>query len=132
MLTLTTLSAQIADGALSGAGSIGLESAPKGNLLTQFQQLPRYPFNYTGQGRAAEVQLIPFLSMFVPLPEYLSDGIGHLSGNAKFSGTSTDLSNFNIDSEIALTQMTLNAVVLEDSRLNCTIAAGQSEGEWKL
>ena len=124
-LTLTTLSAQIADGTLSGEGSIGLESALEGNLLTQLRQLMTHPLNYTGQWHATEVQLIPLLSMFVQLPEYLSDGIGHLSGTAKFSGTSTNLSNLNLDSEIALTRTTLNKVGLEDSRLNCTIEAGQ-------
>ena len=63
--------------------------------------------------------------MFVQLPEYLSNSIGHLSGTAKFSGTSTDLSDLNLDSEIALTETTLNAVALEDSMLNCTIATGE-------
>lgn len=124
-LTLTTLSAQIADGSLLGEGSINLKSMPEGNLLKQLQQLTTYPFNYTGQWRATEVQLIPLSSMFMTLPEYLSDGIGYLSGTAKFSGTSTDLSNLNLNSEIALTEMTLNEVALEDSRLNCTIEAGQ-------
>ncbi len=124
-LTLTTLSAQIADGSLSGEGDIRMESPPEGNLLTQLRQLTTYPFNYTGQWHVTEIQLIPFLSMFTPLPEYLSDGIGYLSGTAKFSGTGTDLSNLNLDSEIALTETTLNEVVLEDSRLNCTIEAGQ-------
>lgn len=124
-LTLTTLSAQIADGTLSGEGDIRLESTPEGNLLTQLRQLATYPFNYTGQWHATEVQLIPLLSMFTPLPEYLSAGIGHLSGTVKFSGTGTDLSNLNLDSEIALTETTLNEVVLEDSKLSCTIEAGQ-------
>ncbi len=124
MLTLTTLSAQIADGTLSGKGSISLESTPEGNLLTQLQQLTTYPFNYTGQWHAAEAQLIPLLSMFTQLPEYLSDSVGYLSSTVKFSGTSTDLSNLSLDSEVALTRTTLNGVVLEDSRLNCTIEAG--------
>ena len=124
-LTLTTLSAQIADGTLSGEGNVHLENPPEGNLLTQLRQLTTYPFNYTGQWHATEIQLIPLSSMFTTLPEYLSDGIGYLSGTAKFSGTSTDLSNLNLNSEIALTETTLNEVVLEDSRLNCTIEAGQ-------
>ena len=124
-LTLTTFSAQIADGTLSGAGNIRLENPLEDNLLTQLRQLTTHPFNYTGQWRAAEIQLIPLLSMFTPLPEYLSDGIGYLSGTAKFSGTGTDISNLNLDSEIALIETTLNEVGLEDSRLNCTIEAGQ-------
>lgn len=124
-LTLTTLSAQIADGTLSGEGSIGLENAPEGNLRTQLTQLATYPLIYAGQWRATEIQLIPLLSMFTPLPEFLSDSIGHLSGTAKFDGNSTDLSNLNLEAEIALTQTTFNEVVLEDSTLNCTIAAGE-------
>ena len=124
-LTLTTLSAQIADGTLTGEGSIALETQPEGPLLKQFQQLTTAPFNYAGESHVAGIEIIPFLSMFAELPEYLSDGIGHLSGTAKFNGTSTDLSGLNLDSEIALTETTLNAVVLEDSTLNCTISAGE-------
>ena len=45
-LTLTTLSAQITDGTLTGEGSIALETAPEGTLLKQFQQLTTAPFNY--------------------------------------------------------------------------------------
>ena len=63
--------------------------------------------------------------MFAHLPEYLLDSVGHLSSTAKFSGTSTDLSNLKLAGEIALTETTLNAVAVEDSRFNCTIAAGQ-------
>ncbi|MDE0427859.1 MAG: translocation/assembly module TamB domain-containing protein [Candidatus Poribacteria bacterium] len=124
-LTLTTLSTQIADGTLAGDGSIALETAPEGTLLKQYQQLTTSPFNYTGQWHATEVQLIPLLSMFVQLPEYLSDSVGHLSSTAKFSGTSTNLSNLKLAGEIALTETTLNEVGIEDSRFNCTIAAGE-------
>ena len=124
-LTLTTLSAQIADGTLTGEGNIALETPPEGTLLKQFQQLTTSPFNYAGEWHVAGIEIIPFLSMFAELPEYLSDGIGYLSGTAKFSGTSTDLSGLNLNSEIALTETTLNAVVLEDSTLNCTISAGE-------
>lgn len=124
-LTLTTFSAQIADGTLSGEGSIALETGPEGTLLKQFQQLTTSPFNYDGQWHATDIEIIPFLSMFVELPEYLSDSVGHLSGTAKFSGTSTNLSSLNLDSEVALTETTLNEVLLEDSRFNCTIEAAQ-------
>ena len=122
---LTTFSAQIADGTLAANGSVTLENAPEGNLLTQHRQLTQYPFNYAGEWHATEMQLIPLLSMFVQLPENLSDSIGHLSGTAKFSGNSTDISSFNLDSEMALVETTLDEVVLEDSTLKCTIAAGE-------
>ncbi|MDE0554457.1 MAG: hypothetical protein OXI24_09605, partial [Candidatus Poribacteria bacterium] len=124
-LTLTTLSTQIADGTLTGKGNITLETAPEGRLLKQFQQLTTSPFNYAGEWHITGMEIIPFLSMFTELPEYLSDSVGHLSSTAKFSGTSTDLSNLNLDSEIALTETTLNAVAVEASRFNCTIGAGQ-------
>ena len=123
--TLSTFSTQISDGTLLGAGSISLEHSPEGSLFTQLQQLPQYPFTYTGEWHATEVQLIPFLSMFIQLPENLSDSVGHLSGAAKFSGNSTDLSNFNLDSELALIGSTLDEVVLEDSKFNFTIEAGE-------
>ena len=124
-LTLTALSAQIADGTLAGEGSVALETAPAGTLLKQLQQLTTSPFNYAGAWHATSIEIIPFLSMFAELPDYLSDSIGHLSSTAKFSGTSTDLANLNLDSEIALTRTTLNEVVLQDSTLNCTIEAAQ-------
>jgi len=124
-LTLTTLSAQIADGTLAGDGSVALETTPEGTLLKQFQQLTTSPFNYAGEWHTTGMEIIPFLSMFAELPEYLSESVGHLSSTAKFSGTSTDLSNLNFDSEITLTETTLNAVAVEDSRFNGTIAAGQ-------
>ena len=83
--TLTTFSVQIAGGTLAGEGSVTLENAPDGNLLTQFRQLTHHPFSYAGQWHAAEMQLIPLLSMFVQLPDNLSDSVGRLSGTAKFS-----------------------------------------------
>ena len=122
---LMTFSTQIADGTLTGEGSVALENALKGNLLAQLQQLTTYPFIYAGEWHATEIQLIPFLSMFVQLPENLSDSIGLLSGTAKFSGNSTDISNFNFDSEIALTGATLDEVELEDSTFKCSIDAGE-------
>ena len=125
IFTLNTFSTRIADGTLVGEGSVALENAPEGKLLTQLQQLPQYPFTYTGQWHATEVQLIPFLLMFVQLPENLSDGVGHLSCTAKFSGNSIDISNFNLDGEIALMESTLDEVVLGDSKLNFTIEAGE-------
>ena len=124
-LTLTTLSAQIADGTLAGEGSVTLETAPAGTLPKQLQQLTTAPFNYAGAWHATGIEIIPFLSMFAELPDYLSDSIGYLSGTAKFSGTSTDLATLNLDSEITLTRTTLNEVVLQDSTLNCTIEAAQ-------
>ena len=122
--SLTTFSAQIADGTLAGEGSITLENAPDGNLRTQLRQLTQHTFNYVGQWHATEIQLIPFLSMFAELPENLSDGTGSLSGTAKFSGKNADISSFNLDSEIALIGTVLDEVVLEDSTLNCRIQMG--------
>ena len=124
IFTLTNFSVQIADGTLVGEANVTLENAPDGNLLAQFQQLIHLPFRYAGQWHAAEIQLIPFLSMFTQLPENLSDSVGFFSGTAKFSGNSTDISSFDLDSQIALTGTTLDEVVLEDSMLNCTIKAG--------
>ena len=123
--TLTTFSAQVADGNLTGEGKVALENEPEGSLLTQLQQLTQHPLTYEGQWRATEIQLGPFLSMFVQsLPENLSDSTGCLSGTAQFSGNSTDLSSFTLDSEIALIETTLDEVALEDSTLTCRIESG--------
>ena len=129
---VTTFSTHIADGTLKAKGSVTLENAPEGKLLTQLRQWTQHPFNYAGEWRATEIQLIPLLSMFVELPENLLDSVGHLSGTAKFSGNSTDLSRFNLNSEMALIDTTLDEVVLEDSTLNCTIAAGELKANANL
>ncbi len=130
--TLQTFSTKIADGSLVGEGIISLENAPEVNLLTQLRQLPQHPFTYTGEWRATEIQLIPFLSMFVQLPDNLSDSVGSLSGTAKFSGNSMDISNLNLDSEMTLIGSTLDEVVLEDSMLNCTVASGELNANGNL
>lgn len=122
---LTTFSTKIADGTLSANGSVSLDNVPEGDLLTQLRQLSQYPFNYAGEWHATETQLIPLLSMFVQLPENLSDSVGSLSATTKISGNSTDLSNLNLESEIALIETTLDEVALADSTLNCTIEAGE-------
>ena len=122
---LTTFSAKIADGTISANGNVTLENTPEGDLLTQLRQLSQYPFNYAGELRATEMQLIPLLSMFLQPPENLLDNVGSLSNTTKFSGNSTDISSFNLDSEMTLVETTLDEVVLEDSTLNCTIEAGE-------
>ena len=124
VFSLTTFNAQIADGTLTGEGSVTLENAPDGNLRTQLRQLTQHTFNYIGQWHATEIDLIPFLSMFAELPENLSDGTGSLSGTAKFSGKNADISSFDLDSEITLIGTVLDEVVLEDSTLNCRIQMG--------
>ena len=92
--TLKTFNAQVADGTLIGKGSIGLQNGLKGELITQLQQLTAHPLVYEGQWDATDMQLIPLLSMFVQLPEYLADSTGHLSGSATFNGNGTDPLNF--------------------------------------
>ena len=122
--TLKTFRAQVADGTMTSDGSVTLENPLEGNLLKQFQQLANHPFTYKGKWSGTEVQLIPFLSMFVELPENLADSTGILSGTAEFNGNSTDLSSLKFDSRIALMETTLDEIKFEDSTLNCTIVDG--------
>ena len=123
-LTLKTFNAQIADGTLTGEGSIGLRTRPEGNLIAQLQELTTRPLNYTGQLEATDIQFIPLLSMFVQPPEFLVDSTGHLSGNAAFYGSSGDTSTLNLDSTLEVTDTVLNTVALKDSRLNCKVEDG--------
>ncbi len=122
---LTNLSTKIAEGALSGSGSIILKNTPEGNILAQLKQLTTLPFIYSGQWHAAEIQVLPFLSIFAQLPEYLSDSRGHLSGTASFTGDSTNLSSLKLHGEATLAETTLNGTLIEDSTLNCTIEQGE-------
>ena len=123
--TLKDFRAQIADGTLTGGGSIGLQSRPEGDVIAQLRQLTTHPLAYTGQWDATDVQLIPLLSMFVQLPEFLVDSTGYLSGNATFNGSSTDLSTLNLDSTLEITDTVLNTVALTDSTLSCLIDTGE-------
>ncbi len=122
--TLKTFNAQIADGTLTGTGSIGLHNRPQGNLIEQFGQLTTRPFAYTGQLEATDIQLIPLLSMFIQLPEFLVGSTGHLSGNATFHGSSRDISSLDLTSRLEITDTVLNTVALKDSALNCKIEDG--------
>ena len=123
--TLKTFSTQVADGTVVGDGSITSEKALEGALLTELQQLATHPIHYRGKWDATQIQLIPFLSMFAQLPENLTDSTGFLSSNGVFDGNSTDTTSLDLDSKIVLTETTLNEVKLDDSTLNCTIAAGE-------
>ena len=122
--TLKTFHVQVADGTMTSDGSVTLENPLEGNLLKQFQQLVNHPFNYKGKWSGTEVQLIPFLSMFVKLPENLANSTGILSGTAEFNGNSTDLSSLKFDSQIAVMETTLDEIKFSDSVLDCTIADG--------
>ena len=122
--TIKTFNAQIADGTLTGKGSIGLQTRPEGNLSAQLRELTTRPLNYSGQLEATDIQFISLLSMFAPLPEFLVDSTGHLSGNAAFYGSSTDISTLNLDSTLKVTDTVLNTVALKDSAFNCKIEDG--------
>ena len=130
--TLKTFSAQVADGTLTGGGSIGLQNGLEGNVIKQLQKLTAHPLVYEGQWDATDMQLIPLLSMFVQLPEYLSDSIGLLSGTATFNGNGADLSTFKLNSTIEIIETTLNEVALEDSTLSCMIDAGELKADGNL
>ena len=131
-LTLKTFSAQIAEGTLTAKGSIGLQERLEDNLIAQLQQLTQHPIVYEGQSDATDMQLIPLLSMFVKLPDYLADSTGHLSGTTTFNGNSKDFSTLKLNSTIEITETILNAVELEDSTLNCAIAAGELKADGNL
>ena len=122
--TLKTFNAQIADGTLTGNGSIGLQTRPQGNLITQLGKLITHPIAYSGQLQTTDIQIIPLLSMFVQLPDFLVDSTGHLSGNATFNGSSTDISTLNLYSTVGITDTVLNTVALKDSTLNFKIEEG--------
>ena len=130
--TLKTFNAQIADGTLTGSGSIGLQNRPDGDVIAQLQQLTTHPLVYTGEWAATDVQLIPLLAMFVQLPEFLVDSTGHLSGNATFNGSSAAPSTLHLNSKIEITETVLRTVAFADSTLSCTIDAGELKVDGNL
>ena len=125
IFTLKKLSFQVADGTVVGDGSITSGNALEGDLLKQLQQLGTHPITYHGKWDATDIQLIPLLSMFVQLPENLVDSTGRLSSRGEFSGNRAGTSSLELNSEIVLTETTLDEVKLNDSTLNCTIGAGE-------
>ncbi|MCG9132045.1 translocation/assembly module TamB domain-containing protein [Candidatus Poribacteria bacterium] len=130
--SLRTFSTQIADGTLTGAGSIGLQSEFNGDVITLLQQLTQHPIVYEGQWNATDMQLIPLLSMVVQLPDYLSESAGLVSGTATFSGDGTDFSTLKLNSRVEVTETILNEMEFENSVLNCTIAAGALKADGNL
>ena len=130
--SLKTFRAQIADGTLTGKGSIGLQNRLEDDLMAQLQQLTQHPIVYEGQLDATDMQLIPLLSMFAELPDYLAESTGLLSGTATFDGNSTDPSTFKLNSTIEITETILNEIAFEDSVLNCTIEAGELKADGNL
>ena len=125
IFTLKELSFRVADGTIVGDGSITSENALEGPLLNSLQELATHPMTYRGKWDATDVQLIPLLSMFTQPPENLIDSTGLLASSGKFSGNSTDPSSLELESEIVLTDTTLDEVKLDDSTLKGTIAAGE-------
>ncbi len=127
--TLKIFTAQIADGTLTAKGSAELQDRLEDNPVAQRRgwvtQPLQHPIVYEGQSDATDMQLIPLLSMFVELPDYLAESTGHLSGTTTFNGNTKDFSTLKLDSTIEITETILNAVELEDSTLNCAIAAGE-------
>ena len=130
--SLKTFRAQIADGTLTGKGSIGLQNRLEDNLIAQLQQLTQHPIVYEGQWDATDMQLISLLSMFAELPDYLAESTGLFSGTATFDGNSTDFSTFKLDSTVKITETILNEIALADSVLSCTIEAGELRADGNL
>ena len=130
--SLKTFKAQIADGTLTGKGSIGLQNRLEDDLIAQLQQLTQHPIVYEGQWDATDMQLIPLLSMFAELPDYLAESTGRLSGTATFDGNSTDLSTFKLNSTVEITETILNEIAFVDSVLNCSIEAGELKADGNL
>ena len=136
IFTLKQLSFQVADGTVVGDGSltVGGEETPQqkhsdsrleDDVFTRFQQLLTHPMTYHGKWDATKIHLIPLVSMFIQLPENLADSTGLLSSRGEFRGNRTDTSSLGLDSKIMLTETTLDEVKLNDSTLNCIIAAGE-------
>ena len=55
--SLKTFRAQIADGTLTGKGSIGFQNRLEDDLIAQLQQLTQHPIVYKGQWDATDMQL---------------------------------------------------------------------------
>ncbi len=125
---LNKLRTTIADGTLTGNGSITFDNNVKGNLLEKIQHYLKESISYESKWTISDVQLPILVSSLVEVPEDMPKiASGTISGLGDFNGNSkgylhidgdVDISNASI---IVLDKGQVKSFSLEDSSLDCEI-----------
>ncbi len=126
------LSLQIAEGSLSGSGSMTFDNTSEGNIIERIQHFAKNPISYNSNWDMSDVQLKPLIPIWIEIPPstpQIKSGI--VSGSAKISGNTYGDFNFNGNVQLSDTSLLTQtkAIKLQDSSLNCTI---MSESEDSL
>ena len=83
-ITLNEFTATIADGTLSGNGSISFDNNIEGNLFDRIQHYLEQPISYDSKWSLSDIQLPTLISMLVELPDDLPEfNSGSINGSAE-------------------------------------------------
>ncbi len=130
-LTLDKFSAQVAEGKLSGSGSVTFDNNAKGNLIERLRHFVKQPITYNSNWQITDVQLHSLLSIFGNLSEQIPQiESGAFSGSVQVKGDTTG--NFHIESDVKLSDTNFlvkdESMPLKNSFLNCLISSKSENG----
>ena len=123
-ITFNELSLQIAEGNVSGSGSLTFDNTSEGNIIERIQHYVKNPISYNTNWDMSDVQLKPLLPIWVQIPPsapQIKSGV--VSGSAKITGNT--YGDYDINGNLHLSNASLltrtKTIKLQDSSLNCTI-----------
>ena len=133
-ITFNELNLQIAEGSLSGSGSMTFDNTSVGNIIERIQHFAKNPISYNSNWDMSDVQLKPLIPIWVEIPPsapQIKSGI--VSGSAKISGNT--YGDFDFNGNVQLSDASLltqtKTIKLQDSSLNCTIMS-ESEDSFTI
>ncbi|MDE0485217.1 MAG: hypothetical protein OXI67_21795 [Candidatus Poribacteria bacterium] len=130
-MTLEKFSAEVADGLLSGSGSVTFDNNSEGNLIKRLQHFVKQPITYDSKWDISEVQLDLLLAMFAELSKQIPQlESGTFTGTALINGNTTR--DFHLDSSVKLSDTRFlvkdESIPLKNSSLNCEISSEHTNG----
>ena len=130
-MTLEKFSAEVADGLLSGSGSVTFDNNSEGNLIERLQHFVKQPITYHSKWDISDVQLHLLLAMFGELSKQIPQiESGTFTGTALINGNTTR--DFHLDSSVRLADTSFlvkdKSIPLKNSSLNCKISSEHTNG----
>lgn len=129
-ITFNTLSLQIAEGNVSGNGSLTFDNTSEGNIIERIQHYVKNPISYNTNWDISDVQLKSLLPIWVEIPPtapQIKSGI--VSGSATITGNT--YGDIDINGNVYLSDASLltqtKTIKLLDSSLNCIIEPGPGD-----
>lgn len=109
-ITLNEFKAIIADGRLTGNGSITLDESIEGNLLEKIQHYLKAPISYESEWTLADIQLPTLIAKLVQLPDDVPKfNSGSINGSAKISSNTER--NFHLEGNMKLSN---TSIIVDD------------------